>query len=48
MRDAVKEASPKGATDFETLAARRAPAAGKFINERTKRRPMIVPVVMEV
>jgi ribonuclease J len=22
-------------------------AAGRFVNERTKRRPMIVPVVME-
>jgi mRNA degradation ribonuclease J1/J2 len=23
-------------------------AAGKFVSERTKRRPMIVPIVMEI
>ena len=36
-----------GAADIETLQRHVRRAAGKFVNERTKRRPMIVPVVME-
>jgi ribonuclease J len=38
----------EGSTDFETLKRRARSALGKFVNERTKRRPMIVPVVIEV
>ncbi len=34
--------------DFETLKRRARQALGRFVNERTRRRPMIVPVVMEV
>ena len=34
--------------DFETLKRRARSALGRFVNERTKRRPMILPVVMEV
>jgi ribonuclease J len=44
----LKEAAAQGATDFETLRRHVRQAAGRFVNERTKRRPMIVPVVMEV
>ena len=34
--------------DFETLRRRARSALGRFVQERTRRRPMIVPVVMEV
>jgi ribonuclease J len=34
-------------TDIETLQRHARKALGVFVNERTKRRPMIVPVVME-
>ena len=39
-----------GGTDpveLETLQRHARRAAGKFVNERTRRRPMIVPVVLE-
>jgi ribonuclease J len=36
------------AADFETLKRRARSALGRFVHERTRRRPMIVPVVMEV
>jgi ribonuclease J len=45
---ALEEAADSGSVDFETLKRRARQALGKFVNERTKRRPMIVPVVMEV
>lgn len=47
VHDAIKEAFQKGATDIETLQRYVRRAAGKFVNEQTRRRPMIVPVVME-
>ena len=47
VRQAVKEAFAKGATDIEALQRAVRRAAGRFVNETTKRRPMIVPVVME-
>ena len=37
-----------GGTDFEVMKRHVRTALAKFINERTRRRPMIVPVVMEV
>jgi ribonuclease J len=44
----VVEASlANGVRDVESLERDVRRAAGKFVNERTKRRPMIVPVVME-
>ncbi|MEQ1698814.1 MAG: ribonuclease J [Ilumatobacteraceae bacterium] len=44
----VVEASlAAGVRDVESLERDVRRAAGKFVNERTKRRPMIVPVVME-
>ena len=36
------------APDYETLRRHARSALGRFVNERTKRRPMIVPVVIEV
>jgi ribonuclease J len=36
-----------GEVDLETIQRHVRRAAGRFVNERTRRRPMIVPVVME-
>jgi ribonuclease J len=47
VRLAVKEAFEAGGTDIETLQRAVRRAAGKFVSDRTRRRPMIVPVVME-
>lgn len=47
VRQAVKEAFTEGATDIEALSRAVRQAAGRFVAERTRRRPMIVPVVME-
>jgi ribonuclease J len=44
----LHEAAEEGATDFETLRRHARRALGRFINERTKRRPAVIPVVMEV
>ena len=44
---AVIEAFGRDATDIEALQRVRRKTTGKFVNERTRRRPMIVPVVME-
>lgn len=44
---AVEKALADGVRDPESLEKDVRRAAGKFVNERTKRRPMIVPVVME-
>ena len=45
---AMEDAASSGAVDFETLRRRARQALGRFVSERTRRRPMIVPVVMEV
>jgi ribonuclease J len=47
VRQAVKEAFAENATDVEALSRVVRRAAGRFVSERTRRRPMIVPVVME-
>ncbi len=47
VSDAVEAALGNGERDVEALERDVRRAAGKFVNERTKRRPMIVPVVME-
>jgi ribonuclease J len=47
VRDAVKEAFERDATSIEDLQRVVRRAAGRFVNEQTRRRPMIVPVVME-
>ena len=44
---AVEAALKNGERDVEALERDVRRTAGKFVNERTKRRPMIVPVVME-
>jgi ribonuclease J len=44
---AVESALEKGERDVEALERDVRRTAGRFVSERTKRRPMIVPVVME-
>jgi len=44
----LEEAAAQGATDFDTMRRRVRQATGRFVHEKTRRRPMIVPVVMEV
>jgi ribonuclease J len=48
VRASLAEAAEEGATDFETIRRHARRALGRFINERTKRRPAIIPVVIEV
>jgi ribonuclease J len=43
---ALVSALNDGVVDIDALEREVRRAAGKFVNERTKRRPMIVPVVM--
>jgi ribonuclease J len=47
VREAVHNAFDHDATDIESLQRVVRKAAGKFVSDQTKRRPMIVPVVME-
>jgi ribonuclease J len=44
---AIEEATGGANIDFETLKRHIRQALGRFVSERTRRRPMIVPVVME-
>jgi len=44
----LEDAAAQGSPDFDTLRRNVRQAAGRFVHERTRRRPMIVPVVMEV
>jgi ribonuclease J len=48
VRASLREAADEGAVDFETLRRHARRALGRFINERTRRRPAIIPVVIEV
>ena len=45
---AVTQALRDGARDIEVLSRHARKALGKFVGDRTKRRPMIVPVVLMV
>ncbi|MCU1391645.1 MAG: ribonuclease [Ilumatobacteraceae bacterium] len=47
VADAIEAALAKGERNVDALERDVRRAAGKFVSERTKRRPMIVPVVME-
>ena len=47
VRRVLERAVRDGVSDIEALEREVRRATGKFVNERTKRRPMIVPVVME-
>jgi ribonuclease J len=47
VADAVEKALAAGVRNVEQLERDVRRAAGKFVSDRTKRRPMIVPVVME-
>jgi ribonuclease J len=44
---ALERALAEGVRDVEALERDVRRVAGKFVSERTRRRPMIVPVVME-
>ncbi len=45
--EALEKAADEGNTDFESLKRLVRQVLGRFVSERTRRRPMIVPVVME-
>jgi ribonuclease J len=46
--ESLRSAAADGATDFDSLRRHTRRALGRFINERTRRRPAVIPVVMEV
>jgi ribonuclease J len=47
VQASLEEALEGGATDHDTLRRHARSAMGRIVGERTRRRPMIVPVVME-
>jgi len=48
VRDSIAAAAVEGATDFETMRRHCRKSLARFIDERTRRRPAVIPVVMEV
>jgi ribonuclease J len=48
VRESLAQAAADGATDFESIRRHTRRSLGKFINESTRRRPAVIPVVMEV
>jgi ribonuclease J len=48
VRASIAAAAQEGATDFDTVRRHARKSLGKFIDERTRRRPQVIPVVMEV
>ncbi len=48
VRTSIAEAAREGATDFETIQRHTRRSVARFIDERTRRRPVVLPVVMEV
>ncbi|HUS61959.1 MAG TPA: ribonuclease J [Acidimicrobiales bacterium] len=48
VRAGVAAAAAAGGTDFETMKRHVRQGLARFVKERTSRRPMIVPIVMEV
>jgi ribonuclease J len=45
--EALERSADSGTIDFDSLKRQVRQALGRFVNEKTRRRPMIVPVVME-
>jgi ribonuclease J len=48
VRDALIRAAQDGPVEFEALRRHARRALGKLINERTRRRPAVIPVILEV
>jgi ribonuclease J len=48
VRASIDEAAQEGATDFETMRRHARRSLAKFIDDRTRRRPVVIPVVMEI
>jgi ribonuclease J len=48
VRTSLAEAAKEGATDFETMSRHTRRSVARFIDERTRRRPIVLPVVLEV
>ncbi len=48
VRESISEAAREGATDFDTMRRHARKSLAKFIDERTRRRPTVIPVVMEI
>jgi ribonuclease J len=48
VRASIADAAVEGATDFETIRRHCRKSLARFIDERTRRRPAVIPVVMEV
>src|SRR2546423_2431063 len=48
VRASIGEAAREGATDFDTMRRHARKSLARFIDERTRRRPAVIPVVMEV
>ncbi len=48
VRDAITQSARDGALDHEALRRNARRALGRLINERTRRRPAVIPVVIEV
>jgi len=48
VRQSLAAATGEGVTDFEILRRHARRALGRFISHRTKRRPAIIPVIIEV
>jgi ribonuclease J len=48
VRASIAAAAQEGATDFDTMRRHARKSLARFIDERTRRRPAVIPVVMEV
>jgi ribonuclease J len=48
VRASIAEAAEEGATDFDTMRRHARKSLARFIDGRTRRRPTVIPVVMEV
>ena len=48
VEDALMRCEEEGITEWSQLKYAMREALGKFIFERTRRRPMILPIIMEV